>query len=141
MPKFPDFLSGIPQMPPPASDLMLSDIAAELREAKEAQSAKGFARRLHRRLEDFAAKLDPKHEAGLAIVNFGQAMELHVRQLGFIEPGLIVFVGVTSQGEEVQLVQHLHQISFLLMKVAATGVPTRQIGFFPDASGSEASSS
>jgi Family of unknown function (DUF6173) len=103
-----------------------------LEEAAQANSAEGFVRRIHARMVDFGKGLDATQEVGIAMVHFGQNVALHVRALGYIEPGLIVFTGVTADGSPVQLIQHLHQISFLLMKVPVTDpdAPKRQIGFF-----------
>jgi Family of unknown function (DUF6173) len=81
---------------------------------------------------EFGKGLDATQDVGVAMVTFGQTVALHVRAMGFIEPGLIVFVGVTEDGSPVELIQHLHQISFLLMKLPATdpAAPKRPIGFF-----------
>jgi Family of unknown function (DUF6173) len=103
-----------------------------MEEAALAQSAEGFVRRIHARMVAFGEALDPSQEVGIALVQFGQTVTLHVRALGFMEPGLIVFDGVVGDGSPVQLIQHLHQISFLLMKVPAANpeAPKRPIGFF-----------
>jgi hypothetical protein len=123
-----------PMTPPPIATLPRdARLTRELLEqAAAAQSAEGFVRRIHARMVEFAKGLDSTQEVGVAMVSFGQSVALHVSALGYMEPGLIVFKGETGDGNPVQLIQHLHQINFLLMTVPAKDpdAPKRQIGFF-----------
>jgi hypothetical protein len=128
-------LSAPITLPPTLPSLQAMEVQRTrelIEQAAEAQSAEGFVRRIHARLLEFANGLNSTQEVGIALVSFGQSVTLHVSALGYMEPGLIVFKGETNDGNPVQLIQHLHQISFLLMTVPAKDpdAPKRPIGFF-----------
>jgi hypothetical protein len=97
----------------------------------EARSAEGFVKRIMREIRAFESSLDPAHEVGIRLVSFGQALTFTVTRIAFIEPSLITFHGLTTAQEPVQLVQHVNQISFLLMKVQRLEPekPKKPIGF------------
>lgn len=81
-------------------------------------------------IKQFEAELDDAHEVGAHLVNFGQSFTLHVSQLGFSQPNLVTFYGTSQNGDKVQLVQHVSQLSVLLVAVKrATDEPKRPIGF------------
>jgi hypothetical protein len=134
----------IPNLSIPA--LSLPDLGADLRrnaeismkaitEASaayhEERSAKGFVRRIMDRIQAFEQDLDADHEVGIRLVSFGQSLTFHVTQIGFIEPLMITFQGTTDEGAPVQLIQHLNQISFLLMRLnrLQPDQPKQPIGF------------
>jgi hypothetical protein len=102
-----------------------------LAQVSEARSAEGFVKRLLREIRAFEFSLDPAHEVGIRLVSFGQALTFHVTRIGFVEPSLITFHGLSEAREPVQLVQHVNQISFLLMKVERLEpeTPKQPIGF------------
>jgi len=90
------------------------DTAVELALANTAEE---FCRRLVARIVEFEKTLNEAEEVGLLLVSFGQTVTIHVRDLAYHNPSLIVFVGVTDDDNPVELVQHVSQISFLLMAV------------------------
>lgn len=102
-----------------------------LAEITEARSAEGFVKRIVGEIRTFESSLDSAHEVGIRLVSFGQTLTFHVTRIGFIEPSLITFQGLTDAQEPVQLVQHVTQISFLLMKVKRLEPekPKKPIGF------------
>lgn len=119
-------------------DIAAAHSAAQLAEfsrfaaaAAEAKSAEGFVRRILARVRAFEAALDPAREVGIRLVSFGQSITFRVDHLTFVEPSLVVFVGNTEDGQPVQLVQHLSQVSFLLMALPrlAPEEPRKVIGF------------
>ena len=59
--------------------------------------------------------------------------------IGFWNPSLITFRGVTDDGSPVELIQHVTQISVLLMKLPRKdpSKPKRPIGFGSALEGSE----
>ena len=87
------------------------------------------ARRDYHILETFEAGLDPDHEVALRIASFGGVVTFHAETIGFAKPDLITFIGVTPEGDRVQLVQHFTQLSFLLKAVKKTQAEARRIGF------------
>ena len=67
----------------------------------------------------------------MRLVNFGQAVTFHIEDIGYWNPSLISFRGHTEKGEPVELIQHVTQISILLMKMKREQPqqPKRPIGF------------
>lgn len=106
----------------------MSQFAAEVAEAR---SAEGFVRRILARVRAFEANLDQAREVGIRLVSFGQSITFRVDHLTFVEPSLVVFVGKSEDGQPVQLVQHLSQVSFLLMALPRISPeePRTVIGF------------
>ncbi|MGE0536209.1 MAG: DUF6173 family protein [Pirellulales bacterium] len=96
-----------------------------------ADRAHEYCRRIHEMIEEFDAALDQEHEVGVRLVSFGREVVFHIRDLGYYNPHLIVFHGVMEDGSAVQLVQHVSQISFLLMVLKRTNpdTPKQPFGF------------
>lgn len=79
--------------------------------------ASEFQKRIVEMINNFDAELDAAHEVGMRLVSFGQTIVFHVQDIGYFNPSLIRFFGQTDNGDPVELIQHISQISFLLMKV------------------------
>ena len=96
-----------------------------------ASTAEEFYQRLEAQIRDFDQQLDQDHEVGVKLVTFGQAVTFHVSGLGYYNPALIFFYGETAEGEKVQLIQHVSQISFMLMSIPKRdpNEPKRPFGF------------
>jgi len=90
------------------------DMATELALANTADQIAG---RLVARMVEFEKTLDTTQEVGFQLVTFGPSMVFHARNVGFHNPSLIVFQGVTEDGNEVELIQHISQINVLLTAV------------------------
>ena len=80
-------------------------------------SAEEVFEHLQERLKEFQNDLKPDEELGVRLANFGEAARLHIRSIGYANPSLIEFYCVNGEGEEVTLVQHLSQLSFMLVAV------------------------
>jgi hypothetical protein len=95
--------------------------------------ASEFYSRLIKMIEDFDKQLDPNYDVGLRLVNFGQNKTFHLETLGYWNPSLIIFHGTTDEGEPLELIQHVTQISVLLTKVPRRdpSKPKKPIGFAP----------
>lgn len=93
--------------------------------------ASEFHHRLINWINDFHKSLDDEHEVGARLVNFGQSVTFHIEDISYWNPSLISFIGKNELGEPVELVQHVSQISILLlaMKRENVGQPKRPIGF------------
>jgi len=130
-PKPPDF-SGM-------GDFRIPNIKNALVTNAEANYASEFHRRLVKRIADFDASLDSQHEVGIRLVSFGQTVIFHLEDLGYWNPSLITFSGKTDAGDPVELIQHVSQISILLMKLPRKDVstPKRRIGFDPEEAGKD----
>lgn len=83
-------------------------------------------------VREFEEGLDADHEIGARLVTFGTSMTIHVQGVSCSPPSLLTFTGVTGNGEKVQLVQHVSQLSFLLMAVPKIGEDAYRIGFIWD---------
>lgn len=81
-------------------------------------------------IKDFQKTLDDSHEVGLQLASFGQSILLNVTNIGYSNPSLIHFYGYYN-GNKAHLIQHVNQLSFLLVSVPKSdpNKPARRIGF------------
>ena len=79
---------------------------------------------------NFQEELDEEHEIAIALANFGNSYVINVSRIGYHNPDLLVFWG-TLNGSNVQLIQHVNQLNFLLMAIPKEdkSKPARRIGF------------
>jgi hypothetical protein len=92
--------------------------------------ASGFYERLTDMIAEFENSLDDEHEVGVQLVNFGHVVTFHLSDMGHWNPFLIWFEGETDSGDPVKLLQHVNQISVLLMKLPRRpNKPAKRIGF------------
>ncbi|GED72874.1 hypothetical protein BRE01_65760 [Brevibacillus reuszeri] len=93
--------------------------------------ASEFHKRLIHMIAEFESSLDEHHEVGIRLVSFGQNVTLRVEGIGYFDPSLIRFFGTAEGGASMELIQHVSQISFLLMAVkkADPANPPKRIGF------------
>ena len=109
----------------------LSDPLLKVEIPKNQNLADEFYRRLINWINDFHKKLDDEHEVGARLVSFGQTVTFHIEDISYWNPSLISFIGNNENDEPVELIQHVSQISVLLvaMKRKDTTQPKRPIGF------------
>ena len=115
-------------------DPLLNNAMLEsIERVRDEHTSKGIFQHLVKTISDFEAGLDSDHEVAAMLASFGQAVTLHVTNVSFIYPKLIVFAGVMEDGNSATLVQHINQLSFLLAKVnrLAPETPRKPIGFGP----------
>ncbi|MDS3862466.1 DUF6173 family protein [Thermosynechococcaceae cyanobacterium BACA0444] len=100
----------------------------------QANYASEFHKRLVKWINDFDASLDDRYEVGIRLVSFGQVVTFHLKGLGYWDPSLISFSGTTESGDPVELIQHVSQISILLMKMERRepDKPKQPVGFHLD---------
>ncbi len=81
-------------------------------------------------IKNFESRLDDNHEIGLKLASFGENITISVTNIGYHNPSLIVFDGMVK-GSPATLVQHISQLSFLMVAVkkADPARPPRRIGF------------
>lgn len=118
-------MTDLPFLPRPLIASMLPPIP------KNQNLADEFHRRLINWINNFHQALDDEHEVGARLVNFGQTVTFHIEDISYWNPSLISFQGKNENGECVELIQHVSQISILLvaMKRSNTDEPKRPIGF------------
>jgi hypothetical protein len=97
----------------------------------EQNQASEFHNRLAKWINEFNSSLDEQHDVGIRLVNFGQTVVFHLARLGYWNPSLMWFAGTTDNGDPVELIQHVSQISILLMKLPRRDPtkPKTPIGF------------
>ena len=97
----------------------------------QANYASQFYAHLANLIVDFDSKLDNEHEVGVRLVNFGQTVVFSLEDMRYCDPSLISFIGRTQEGQPVELIQHVNQISLLLMKLPRQypAEPKKPIGF------------
>jgi len=93
--------------------------------------ASEFHHRLINWINDFHKELDEEHQVGARLVNFGQSVTIQIDDISYWNPSLISFIGKNENGDPVELVQHVSQISilFVAMKREDLSKPKRPIGF------------
>ena len=103
-----------------------------------ANLASEFYKQLIQQIQEFDTALDQEHEVGVRLVSFGQSVTFAVEDVGYINPSLIVFSGISDDGQRVRLIQHVTQLSFLLvvLKRQHPEEPKKKFGFCPPEAGS-----
>jgi hypothetical protein len=86
--------------------------------------------RLAQAIAAFEKTLDAEHEVGFRLVSFGNGEVLHAEDLGYWAPDLVLFFGRNGAGARLQLIQHVSQVSLLLVEAPKpTEEPPKRIGF------------
>jgi len=103
--------------------------------------ASEFCKRLMEIINEFDKSLDQDHEVGIRLVNFGETVVFHLEDLGYQNPSLMIFYGITDNDEPVELIQHISQISIMLIKMKRKNPDTakKPIGFSNQNEGEESS--
>jgi len=91
--------------------------------------ARWMYERLVKSIAAFEAKLDSSQEVGARLVSFGNQEIIHIEDIGYWGPDLLTFRGRGSDGNPVELLQHITQISVLLVAVPKSSERPRRIGF------------
>lgn len=77
----------------------------------------------------FEEKLDTEHEIGARLVSFGSGEIIYIDDVGYWGPDIIIFYGANVENQPVELLQHISQISVLLVAVKKQAENARRIGF------------
>ncbi len=93
-------------------------------------TAEAICDRFHELFTAFEKSLNPDEDIAIALASFGVARQIVVTAITSMGPALIVIKGF-EDGAKVVLVQHLSQMSFLLVPVKRKDPdePRRKIGF------------
>ena len=91
--------------------------------------AKWMFERLIESIVEFEKRLDQTQEIGARLVNFGEREAIHINDVGYHGPHLVVFYGTNLDGHPVELLQHVTQVSVLLVAVPKEHERPRRIGF------------
>ncbi|HSV81530.1 MAG TPA: DUF6173 family protein [Ramlibacter sp.] len=129
------------ELEPPLTDeaicrlsTVVAPLPATLPKVPEHQDnpAKWMFERLVAYIKQFETRLDQEHEIGARLVSFGANLTFHIQDMGYYGPDMIVFYGKNDSGEPVQLIQHVSQLSVLLVAVRKQQPQPRRIGFILD---------
>ena len=91
--------------------------------------AKWMHERVVRSINSFEEQLDQEHEVGARLVSFGSEMTFHIENVGYWGPDIIIFYGRGQDGNSVELLQHISQLSVLLVALKKVHEEPRRIGF------------
>ena len=84
---------------------------------------------LKKYIQDFERSLDPTHEVGVMMTNFGQSIIMQVTEITHEYPVLLIFKGYVN-GRYATLIQHINQLNFMLTSIEKEpDRPKRTIGF------------
>ena len=111
---------------------MASDIGRQLnliRRASSGNHAEWMHERIVRSIVDFEKELDGTQEIGARLISFGDKEVIHIDDVGYWGPDLIIFHGKNVDGRPVKLLQHISQISVLLVALPTVHDEPRRIGF------------
>lgn len=103
--------------------------------ARNEQFERGYANifyeQLVKEIRNFDNSLDEDHEVGVKLVTYGNTYQFYLTDLGYHNPYLIFFYGILPDGSPIQLIQHVSQINFVLIKLKKLDPekPKRKIGF------------
>ena len=98
------------ERPFPPSVSWIQAAARAQQEAAHSQTAALAIGHLQREIQEFEAELDEISEVGFVLASFGSTVVVHVRELWYHQPNLVVFAGDNDAGHPVRLVQHLSQL-------------------------------
>jgi hypothetical protein len=98
-------------------NLKNSSFKDQMNEINKPYTAENIFLQLVQQIRRFEQTLDKEHEVGMQLVCFGQSIQFSVARMGYMNPSIIWFDGGLPDGSNVQLVQHVNQISFLLIAV------------------------
>lgn len=90
-----------------------------------------FYEQLVKEINRFDSGLNQEEEVGARLISYGNTIQFHIIDIEYQNPYLIYFYGELEDGSPIQLVQHVSQISFVLiaMKRKNPQEPKKVIGF------------
>lgn len=94
-------------------------------------TAECVAKLLYHQILDYQDNLPETNDVALKVVQFNQSTTIIVDDIGYIGYNLVCFYGKDNSGKPLELIQHIHQLNFLLT-VCPKPVPyepKRKIGF------------
>ena len=98
---------------------------------QEESTAEHVARHLYEEIINYQANLPDVNDVALQVVHFNQSTLIFVENIEYIGYNLVCFYGKDNQGKPMELIQHIHQLNFLLTVVPKPipEEPKRKIGF------------
>lgn len=91
--------------------------------------AKWMYERLVKQIIAFEAKLSAEEEVGGRLVAAPREGTVHIEDIGYWGPDMLIFYCKDADGREMELLQHHSQLSLLLCAVPKEKETARRIGF------------
>ena len=76
--------------------------------------AEHVAQCIYNEVIKYQATLSANNDVAMMLTTFGGVTTLLVNHIGYIGDNLIVFYGTDNLGKPLELIQHIHQLNFLL---------------------------
>lgn len=85
-------------------------------------------------IKAFQEELSDDLDVMVKLVSFGESMILSIDTISYQNPDILFFYGTNNDGNPIELIQHMSQLSFLLLAVnrTNTSTPPHRIGFLAD---------
>jgi len=77
----------------------------------------------------FENSLEDDHEVGARLTPFASDTTFYLQEIGYYDPHMISFTGDTENGQTLQLVQHVSQLSVCFVAMETRGDEPVRIGF------------
>ena len=77
----------------------------------------------------FENSLEDDHEVGARLAPFASDPAFYLQEIDYYDPHMISFSGATASGQQLQLVQHVSQLSVCLVAMETRGDEPVRIGF------------
>jgi hypothetical protein len=105
-----------------------ADLAKTLSEARRKAMASGLVEQVAGQIREFEASLDAAHLPGIIVRG---DLTLLLEQIGFHDPGLMLFIGRDGNGQPARVLQHMSQLNIALVAIPRenTEEPKNPIGF------------
>lgn len=107
-------IGALPPVPAIAEDLWPQGDDADY---ATLHAAEDVFNHLLARVKDFQATLPENYELGIQLANLGANKAMNVRGMGYRNPNIIEFYGLLDGKTQVAVVQHVSQLSFMLVAV------------------------
>lgn len=93
-----------------------------------------FYEQLVERIKKFDNSIDEDFEVGVKLVSYGNIFQFRLTGLGYQNPHLMIFKGVLDDNSPIELLQHITQVNFVLIKLKKLepDEPKRKIGFMTE---------
>ena len=85
--------------------------------------------RIARQINDFEKDLTEDEEIGLRLVATPDTSVMHIEDIGYWGPDMLIYHGRNEHGKPMQLMQHYTQMSILLTAVPKAEEKPNRIGF------------
>ena len=105
-----------------------AELAHTLSEVRRKGMASGLVEQVAGQIREFEASLDDAHLPGIIVRG---DLTLVLEQIGFHDPGLMLFIGRDGNGQPARVLQHMSQLNIALIAIPRqnTDEPKRPIGF------------